>query len=166
MMPTKTTNSLSLSVKPAIRFILVLSTILVNGLVMNSAFAAKPIYSGGKERAAIRGYDPVAYFTQNKPVKGSQEFMLKHKGAKWLFSSQANLEKFKASPNRYTPQYGGYCAYAVSNGSTASIKPENFTIYNDKLYLNYSKSVYKKWLKNKDDYITEANVEWPKILAE
>ncbi len=133
-------------------------------LAANSVFAAKPIYSGGKERAAIRGYDPVAYFTQNKPVKGSQDFSFKHNGANWLFSSQENLDAFKAQPSDYTPQYGGYCAYAVSNGSTASIKPEYFTIYNDKLYLNYSKSVYNKWLKKKDTYIDDANVEWPKIL--
>lgn len=142
------------------------TALILSSLAINTAFAVKPVYSGGKERAAIRGYDPVAYFTQNMPVKGSQEFLFKHNGAKWFFSSQENLEKFKANPNSYTPQYGGYCAYAVSNGSTASIKPENFTIYNDKLYLNYSKSVYKKWLKNKDDYIAEANTEWPQILAE
>lgn len=132
---------------------------------MNSAFAAKPIYSGGRDRAAIRGYDPVAYFTENKPVKGSKEFSLTHNGAKWLFSSQENLEAFKENSDKYTPQYGGYCAYAVSNGSTASIKPEYFTIHEDKLYLNYSKSVHKKWSKDKLDYIREADANWPEILS-
>jgi len=72
---------------------------------------------------------------------------------KWLFSTQQNLETFKANPEKYMPQYGGYCAYAVSNGSTASSKPEYFTIYNDKLYLNYNKTVYSKWVKGKDGYI-------------
>lgn len=132
---------------------------------MNYAFAAKPIYSGGRDRAAIRGYDPVAYFTENKPVKGSKEFALTHNGAKWLFSSQENLETFKANTKKFTPQYGGYCAYAVSSGSTASIKPEFFTIHDDKLYLNYSKSVHKKWSKDKVDYIQEADANWPKILS-
>ncbi|MFT6407395.1 MAG: YHS domain-containing protein [Arenicella sp.] len=132
---------------------------------MNSAFAVKPVYSGGRDRAAIRGYDPVAYFTENKPVKGSQDFSLKHNGAKWLFSSQENLETFKANSEQYTPQYGGYCAYAVADGSTASIKPEYFTIYNNKLYLNYSKSVYKKWSKDKGDYIQQANINWPEMLS-
>lgn len=145
----------------------VIATItLLSLLVMDSAFAVKPIYSGGRDRAAIRGYDPVAYFTENKPVKGSKDFSLTHNGAKWFFSSQENLETFKANTDKYTPQYGGYCAYAVSSGSTASIKPEYFTIHDDKLYLNYSKSVYKKWSKDKDDYIQEADANWPKILSE
>lgn len=144
--------------KPAIRIIVALST-----FIMGNAFAAKPIYSGGKERAAIRGYDPVAYFNQNMPIKGNAEFLFKHNGAKWLFSSQKNLEAFKANPEKYTPQYGGYCAYAISNGSTASIKPEFFTIHDNKLYLNYSKSVYNKWTKKKEGYISEANSKWPEI---
>ena len=135
-------------------------------LIGSNAFAVKPVYSGGKERAAIRGYDPVAFFTENQPVKGNSDFLLKHNGAKWFFSSKENLEMFKANPEKYSPQYGGYCAYAISNGSTASSKPEFFTVYNDKLYLNFSKSVYKKWNKDKDTYIEEANVEWPVILAE
>jgi len=138
--------------------------IALNLIVISSTFAAKPVYSGGRERAAIRGYDPVAYFTESKPVKGSSEFLYKHNGAKWLFSSQENLEAFKTNPDKYTPQYGGYCAYAVSRGATASIKPEFFTIHDDKLYLNYSKSVYNKWMKDKNEYIKEANQEWPKLL--
>ncbi|MFT6099359.1 MAG: YHS domain-containing protein [Arenicella sp.] len=144
----------------------VIATItLLSLLVMDSAFAVKPIYSGGRDRPAIRGYDPVAYFTENKPVKGSKTFSHTHNGATWLFSSRENLETFKANTEKYTPQYGGYCAYAVSSGSTASIKPEYFTIHDDKLYLNYSKSVHKKWSKDKDDYIREADTNWPKILS-
>ena len=138
---------------------------LLSILFLNSAFAAKPIYSGGRDRAAIRGYDPVAYFTENKPVKGSSDFSLEYNGAKWLFSSKENLETFKGNYEKYTPQYGGYCAYAVSAGSTASIKPEYFTIHDNKLYLNYSKSVHKKWSKDKDDYIKQADTNWPIILA-
>lgn len=130
-----------------------------------SAHAIKPIYSGGKERAAIRGYDPVAYFTENKPVKGSSDISFAHLGATWFFSSSENREIFKANPEKYTPQYGGYCAYAISRKSTASIKPQYFTIHDGKLYLNYSKSVYKKWLKRKDDYIADADDNWPTLLA-
>lgn len=139
-------------------------SLIVSVLVSTSAYAAKPVYSGGRDRAAIRGYDPVAYFTENKPVKGSKEFLFEHNGAKWLFSSQEHLDAFKANPEKYAPQYGGYCAYAVSNGSTASIKPEFFTIHNDKLYLNYSKSVNDKWFKDKDEYIREADSHWPKLV--
>lgn len=137
-----------------------LFTILANGI----ASAAKPVYSGGRDRAAIRGYDAVSYFTQGQPVKGSKEFSLKHKGAKWLFSSQDNLDTFKNAPEKYMPQFGGYCAYAVANGSRASSKPEYFTVHEGKLYLNYSKSVYKKWIKDKDEYIDSANKEWPEIV--
>ncbi|MBX2847773.1 MAG: YHS domain-containing protein [Acidiferrobacterales bacterium] len=139
-------------------------TIAISILISGSAIAAKPIYSGGKERAAIRGYDPVAYFTENEPVKGSAEFVFEHKGAKWMFSSAQNLELFKSNPEKYSPQFGGYCAYAVSRNTTASIKPEYFTIHNDKLYLNYSKSVNKRWLKDKEKYIDQAESNWPNVL--
>jgi len=133
-------------------------------LLSSIAHAAKPIYSGGRERAAIRGYDPVAYFTQNKPVKGSAEFTFEHKGATWMFSSAQNLELFKSNPDQYSPQYGGYCAYAIAKNTTASIKPEFFTIHDGKLYLNFSKSVHKRWLADKNNFINKANANWPKVL--
>ncbi len=142
----------------------IIATALFTMLMVSSAHAVKPVYIGGKERAAIRGYDPVAFFVDGEPVKGLKEFTLEHEGAKWMFANQQNLDAFKASPDYYMPQYGGYCAYAVANGSTASIKPQFFTIHEDKLYLNFSKSVYKKWLKDKDGYISEGNKEWPRIL--
>jgi len=138
--------------------------IFLSVFVASVTYAAKPVYSGGKERAAIRGFDPVAYFTDNMPVKGSKEFELEYNGAKWLFSSQKNLDAFKEAPEQYAPQYGGYCAYAVARGTTASIKPEHFTIVEGKLYLNYSKSVYKRWTKKKDEFIVDANKNWPKVL--
>lgn len=138
--------------------------LIVSITIVSAVHAAKPVYSGGRDRAAIRGYDPVSYFTQGKPVKGLKEFALEHNGAKWLFSSEGNLTLFKNNPDKYSPQYGGYCAYAVSKGSTASIKPEFFTIHDNKLYLNYSKSVFKKWNKDKDDYIEDANQEWPGLV--
>jgi YHS domain-containing protein len=140
--------------------------LLLSITFVSTVHAAKPVYSGGRDRAAIRGYDPVSYFTQGKPVKGLKEFAFKYNGAKWLFSSQDNLALFKSNPEKYSPQFGGYCAYAVSKGSTASIKPEYFTIHKNKLYLNYSKSVHKKWNKDKDDYIEDANQEWPDLVDE
>lgn len=151
-------------VKNTVNTIVITSVVILNIVFMSTVQAAKPVYSGGRERAAIRGYDPVAYFTEHKPVKGSKEFVLIYKGAKWMFSSAHNLELFKAEPEKYSPQYGGYCAYAVANGSTASIKPEYFTIHDNKLYLNYSKSVSKKWHKDIDSYINEANKEWPQLI--
>ena len=141
------------------------TVLLLSVLLFNEAFAAKPeVYFDRRAGAAIRGYDPVAYFTENKAVKGNKEFSYEYKGANWIFSSQENLDTFTLAPEKYAPQYGGYCAYAVSNGSTASSKPEFFTIHEGKLYLNFSKTVYKKWLKKKDDYIKSADIEWPEII--
>lgn len=144
-------------------FFLVLALLMM--LFSSAANAAKPIYSGGKERAAIRGYDPVAYFTENQPVKGSAEYTFEYKDALWMFSSEENRTLFSSNPAKYAPQFGGYCAYAVSKNTTASIKPQYFTIHDDKLYLNYSKSVQKRWLKNKDDLIETAEANWPDIVG-
>ena len=86
--------------------------------------------------------------------------------ATWLFSSQQNLDLFLQSPTKYAPQYGGYCAYAVAKNSTASIKPELFTIHEGKLYLNYSASINDKWIANKENFIEMADKNWPSLLAE
>ncbi|GAA6138589.1 YHS domain-containing (seleno)protein [Arenicella sp. 4NH20-0111] len=130
-----------------------------------ASFAIEPIYTSFFSNDAIKGYDTVAYFTEGKPVEGSAEYSHKYKGANWLFSSQENLDLFKAAPEKYEPQYGGYCAYAVSQNQTASIKPELFTIEGGKLYLNYSKSINSKWLKDKTEYIKTADENWPSLLA-
>ena len=141
-----------------------LSVIIIQAVFVNTALAVKPVYSGGKERAAIRGFDPVAYFTEGRPIKGQEYLNYEYKGANWWFSSEQNRTAFINNPEKYSPQYGGYCAYAVANGTTAAIKPKYFSIHQGKLYLNYSKSVFKKWTKNKDTYIMEANKEWPALV--
>jgi YHS domain-containing protein len=115
---------------------------------------------------AIRGYDPVAYFEQRKAVKGQDEYQYDWKGAEWYFSSQKNKEEFARSPKRYAPQYGGYCAWAVSQGYTASIDPKAWYIYKGKLYLNYSKEVQQTWSKDIPGNIQKADMNWPKLLAE
>ena len=83
---------------------------------------------------ALKGYDPVAYFTENKAVQGSDQFTAQYQGSTYRFESAANRDVFNASPARHVPQYGGYCAYGVANGHKADISPEAFTIVNDKLY--------------------------------
>jgi YHS domain-containing protein len=130
------------------------------------AFALDPTYTALFSSEAIKGYDTVAYFSESKPVKGKSQFSTEYNQATWLFSSRKNLDLFKANPDEYAPQYGGYCAYAVSQGSTASIKPELFTIHNGKLYLNYNQSINQKWSKNKEGFIRDANQNWPQLLAE
>ena len=135
-------------------------------LLANNAWAIDPTYTGLFSSKAIKGYDTVAYFTVGKPVEGSDDYRMEYKGATWLFSSQENLDLFKADPEKYAPQYGGYCAYAVANNTTASIKPELFTIYEGKLYLNYSQSINEKWTTNKEAFIHDADKNWPGLLAE
>ena len=127
--------------------------------------AVDPVYTSTFSNNAIKGYDTVAYFTEGKAVKGNKDFSTEYQQAKWLFSSQENLDLFVANPEKYAPQYGGYCAYAVSQNTTASIKPELFTIHDGKLYLNYNKKINDDWLANKEQYINEADKNWPNVLS-
>ncbi|MFV0574619.1 MAG: YHS domain-containing (seleno)protein [Vibrio sp.] len=124
-----------------------------------------PIYTGTFSNKAVDGYDTVAYFTEGKPVEGKKEFTTSYKGADWLFASQEHLDMFKADPEKYAPQYGGYCAWAVAaKNELYSGDPERWAVYNDKLYLNYDKSVQDMWVKDKDGFIATANKNWPAIL--
>lgn len=115
---------------------------------------------------AIRGYDTVAYFTDNKAIKGDKQFQYEWNQGIWLFANQQNLERFKADPERFAPQYGGYCAYAVANNSYASVDPKFFAIKNDKLYLNYNQRVQKRWNKKTKQFISQADKYWPQLLEE
>ena len=112
---------------------------------------------------AIRGYDPVAYFTEGKPVQGKEDIMYKWNNATWYFSSQQNLDLFKANPEKYAPQYGGYCAFGLSNGYKAPTDADAWTIDNGKLYLNYNKDVKEEWNKERKQRIEKADKNWPEI---
>jgi hypothetical protein len=114
---------------------------------------------------AIMGYDPVAYHVAGTPVEGSGKREFKWKDAKWRFSSAENLNLFKADPERYAPRYGGYCAWAVSQGYTASVDPKNaWTVFEGKLYLNYSVDVKQTWSKDIPGNIKKADANWPGVL--
>ena len=113
-----------------------------------------------KESAAVNGYDVVAYFNESKPVKGNAEFAVTYKGVKWFFSSKANADLFKASPEKYEPQYGGYCAFGCSRGYKAKTNPDAWTIVDGKLYLNYNMDVRDTWNKDQQGYIKKANANW------
>ncbi len=136
-----------------------------------SAFAAEPpintlknSFFAGRTDTAINGYDTVAYFTVGKPVKGLDNFVTDWMGAKWKFASQANLDLFKASPEKYAPQYGGYCAYGVTQGYLVKVEPDQFTIRDGKLYLNYDADVQAKWLKDPAGYIKDADGKFSGLL--
>ena len=94
-------------------------------------------------------------------MKGSADHSHDWNGVKWLFAAAANRDAFAAEPDKFAPQYGGYCAWAVSQGYTASVDPEAWSIVDGKLYLNYSKSVMKTWLKDRPGYIIKADKNWP-----
>ncbi|MFN7936579.1 MAG: YHS domain-containing (seleno)protein [Bryobacteraceae bacterium] len=112
---------------------------------------------------AIKGYDPVAYFTQSRPVKGLPAYSATHNGATYLFSTAENRDAFNASPAKYAPQFGGYCAWAVGHGYTADIDPEAWHIDNNRLFLNYNKKVQTMWLKDKAKWIADADRNWPTL---
>lgn len=130
-----------------------------------SSYAADPVYTSVWNSNAVSGYDVVAYFTQGKPVKGERKFSYKYKGATWRFSSKENLERFKANPTKYAPQYGGYCAWAMALGKTYSANPKYWKIVDGKLYLNYDSDVQKKWEKDIPGFIQRADAKWPTIVG-
>ena len=134
-------------------------------LLLSAPVAAKdPVYTGTFSNLAVSGYDPVAYFTEGKPVQGSSSFEHEWNGATWRFANAKNLEAFKADPEAYAPQYGGYCAWAVSQGYTASADPNAWRIVGKKLYLNYDREVQKTWEKDAAGNIVKADENWPKVL--
>lgn len=113
---------------------------------------------------AVDGTDVVAYFTQSKPVAGEASITHTWNGATWRFANVANRDAFAADPEAYAPQYGGYCAYAVSNGYTASTDPKAWSIVDGKLYLNHSRSVRALWNTAQTRRIADADANWPDVL--
>jgi YHS domain-containing protein len=117
-----------------------------------------------RTQLAIHGYDAVAY-TTNAAVRGDAQFEHRWNGAVWRFATAANRERFAAEPEKYAPQFGGYCAWAVSRGYTADIDPEAFRIVDGRLYLNYSKSVRRMWERDIPGNIAKAEAHWPAVLS-
>mgnify|MGYP003506034536 FL=1 len=134
-------------------------------LVAFPAGALSPINKTIFGGVAIDGWDPVAYFLDGKPVEGSREHSVEWNGATWRFASAAHRELFVQAPEKYGPQYGGYCAWAVSQGYTAGIDPEAWRIENGRLYLNYSPEVQKKWAADIPGNVAKGGATWPKLLA-
>ena len=128
----------------------------------NAYAMTPPIYA--EDGIAVDGSDVVAYFTQGKPVTGKPEFSYEWMGANWHFASAENRDKFSANPEMFAPQFGGYCAYAVSQGYTASTIPEAWSIVDGKLYLNFSLRARELWSKDIPGNIAKANSNWPDVL--
>lgn len=149
-----------LSPKLALTFLATLCLLGMSTLTL----AAKPIYTDSSSQLAIGGYDTVAYFTQSQAIEGQATYKTQWKEATWQFSSQENLDLFLAEPDKYAPQYGGYCAYALAKNKLYKTEPEQFTIVEGKLYLNLNHETAIKWRKKRNKYILKANTHWPKII--
>ena len=113
--------------------------------------------------SALRGYDPVSYFDDGQPTKGSPEFSYVYKGSKFTFATRDHQRQFAANPEKYAPQYGGFCAYGTSNGYKVSTQPDAFKVVDGKLYLNYDRKVQEIWSKDVPGNIARANEKWPEV---
>ena len=112
---------------------------------------------------ALRGYDPVAYFEAGMPVKGSSRHVFTYKDSKFQFVTAANQKKFAADPEKYAPQFGGYCALGTANGYKVKTEPDAFKVVDGKLYLNYNRQVLDLWVKDEPGYIARAKQNWPEV---
>jgi|TARA_B110000037_G_scaffold198507_1_gene237471 YHS domain-containing protein len=130
----------------------------------SSALALDEINTTYFENVAIEGCEAVAYFTEQRAVEVSKKHETNYKDANWRFASAANLAAFQADPKRYAPQYGGYCAWAVSHNDTAGIDPTQFTVHDGKSYLNCSKKISAQWKADKEAFINDTDRYWPQLL--
>lgn len=145
---------------PGLLSVLVIAIILANHALAGDEVK---IVSAGESGVAIKGYDTVAYFTEQRAVKGKEEFEFSWEGVRWLFSSSANRDLFAADPERFIPQYGGHCALGMAAGRVGKINPEVWKIVDGKLYFASSKAASDKFAENKAEIIKKANMEWQSV---
>ncbi|MGY5452398.1 YHS domain-containing (seleno)protein [Agarivorans sp. MS3-6] len=145
--------------KAAIRYTTLVTALAFSGL----SFAADVGISVDSNDLAIKGYDPVAYFSSGQPTQGTADFSATHNNAIYHFSSASNRDAFKAEPAKYAPQYGGYCAFGVAMEKKFETDPNAWKIVDGKLYLNLDKKVQQRWLENTHELIVDANQNWPEI---
>ena len=143
-------------------FALLLFVLILPGA---TARAETPIFSE-TDGLAIGGYDTVAYFHVGRPVRGQAEFAVMWKGVTWLFSSDMNRAHFEANPRAFAPHFGGYCAFALSNGYLMGGDPEAWEIVGGKLYLTFSPPVHAIWKEDQDEHIARGQSHWPQVLRD
>lgn len=137
---------------------------LVAFLIFTAVASAKTLVNVDRHGVGIKGYDPVAYFTDNKAVKGDSQFQSSFNGVTYQFASAGHKATFDANPAKYEPQFGGFCAWAVSQGYTASIDPNAFQIVNGRLLLQYSLDVRRKFSTDTEGNLKKADANWPGIV--
>jgi len=113
----------------------------------------------------IKGYDPVAFFTEEQAVPGKAAIASTHAGGTFWFASEEHRRTFEQNPGKYVPQFGGFCALGVTQGRLLDVDPEAFTVYKDRLYLNGNKKIRETWRKNKDENIRKAKEHWPDLYG-
>ena len=143
---------------------------LIKGLLLclffSSSFtqAENQVYTSFFSNKALSGYDAVAYFKEEKAVKGSSQFVSEYLQTDWYFANQENLLAFEQSPNLYAPQFGGHCTWAMSQNKIAAGDPNIWALYENKLYLFYAQSGLDQWRVNKEQLIKQANENWLKMV--
>lgn len=149
------------------RFMLALALVFAAafGAIVPAYADQPPVHTGLLSRVAVGGYDPVAYFTEGRPVRGTTEHRITHQGYEYRFASAEHLAAFRANPSRYVPQYGGYCAWAVAQGYTAAGNPNNWRIVDGRLYLNYNNEVQSRWERDIPGFIRSGDSNWPTVLS-
>ena len=143
--------------------IVVAAAVMVGAVFVSPLFSAKQQfadYNVDSDKVAIHGYDTVAYFTEGKPMKGSADIEHVWQDARWQFASATNRDLFTANPDRYAPQFGGYCAGGLATGEFADVDPAAWTIVDGKLYLNKNKELREVWRKAPEAYVVYANYNW------
>jgi YHS domain-containing protein len=125
--------------------------------------AAAEIVNIDKNGLALQGYDPVAYFTDGKPVKGSADFTASYKGAIYQFTSAEHRDMFKATPAKYEPQFGGFCGYAASINKLAPIEVQYFQVLHGRLILQHNKKAWDLWHKDVEGNLKKADSNWPTL---
>ena len=136
-------------------------------ITLIAMIAASRLASAGEyfevDGLALRGYDPVAYFDLGTPTRGLPNYNTTHKGSKFLFASAKNQAAFAAEPEKYAPQFGGFCALGTANGYKVATEPDAFTVVDGKLYFNYNRQVLELWKQDQAGYISKANRNWPEV---
>lgn len=149
------------------------ASLAVAAVAMGSGFVASTAYALDEASTAsvnveqgnviLKGYDAVAYFSQNAAVKGDKKFSVSHDGATYYFASVSNMKLFAANPSQYAPQFGGFCAMGVALGKKLDVDPSQFVVHNNKLYLNVNADVFKVFAKDVAGNVAKAETNWPAL---
>jgi YHS domain-containing protein len=142
----------------------ILKFLLVVSLLSASAFAADLVNVSGGSKTAVSGYDPVAFFTDSKPVHGSASISAEYRGATYLFASEEHKKLFAATPEKFLPQYGGFCAYGVGRGKLVEVDINTWQVRDGKLYLNLNPDVLKKFNADIEGNLAKADKNWPGLV--